>query len=43
MQKTKFSVYYMGMIQNIYMGNSRQRDSEAQIIDQVEEAQVSIG
>ncbi|KAK3089569.1 hypothetical protein FSP39_004690 [Pinctada imbricata] len=40
MQKNKFTVYYLGMIQNMHMGNSRKRDSEAQLIDQVEEAQI---
>ncbi|XP_041359329.1 integrin beta-1-binding protein 1-like isoform X2 [Gigantopelta aegis] len=33
-------VYYLGMVQDINMGNSAKRDTEAQLIDRVEEAQI---
>ena len=35
-----FDVYFLGAIDEINMGNSRKRDTEAQLVDQVEEAQV---
>lgn len=38
--KTPFDVYFLGMVQEINMGNSRKRDTEALLIDQVEEAQI---
>jgi hypothetical protein len=40
LQKTPFDVYFLGMIEEVNMGNSRKRDTEAQLVDRVEEAQV---
>ncbi|KAL3869516.1 hypothetical protein ACJMK2_042187 [Sinanodonta woodiana] len=39
-QKVTFEVYFIGMVPNINMGNSQQRDTEAQLIDHIEEAQI---
>ncbi|KAK3601495.1 hypothetical protein CHS0354_027643 [Potamilus streckersoni] len=39
-QKVTFEVYFIGIVPNINMGNSQQRDSEAQLIDHIEEAQI---
>ncbi|XP_064607080.1 integrin beta-1-binding protein 1-like [Liolophura sinensis] len=36
----QFQVYYLGMVQDIHMPASAQRDNEAQLIDYVEEAQM---
>ncbi|XP_062622278.1 integrin beta-1-binding protein 1-like [Saccostrea cucullata] len=41
MQKKTFDVYYLGNIEKIAIGNSQKRDTEAQLIDRVEEAQIS--
>ena len=42
MQKKTFDVFYLGNIEKIAIGNSQKRDTEAQLIDRVEEAQVGI-
>lgn len=40
MHKKTFDVFYLGNIEKIAMGNSQKRDTEAQLIDRIEEAQV---
>lgn len=40
-QKVHFNLFYMGMVQNVNLTSAKKRDTEAQLIDQVEEAQVS--
>lgn len=40
LQKVQFDVYFLGVIEDVNMGNSRKRDTEAQLVDHVEEAQV---
>lgn len=42
MHKKTFDVFYLGNIEKIAMGNSQKRDTEAQLIDRIEEAQVYI-
>ena len=37
-----FDVYFLGMVEEANMGNSIKRDTEAQLVDHVEEAQVSV-
>lgn len=41
MHKKTFDVFYLGNIEKIAMGNSQKRDTEAQLIDRIEEAQVT--
>ena len=40
LQKTPFDVFFLGKIEEVNMGNSSKRDTEAQLVDRVEEAQV---
>ncbi|GAB1610683.1 integrin beta-1-binding protein 1-like isoform X1 [Argonauta hians] len=39
-QRVFFNVSFLGMVQEMNMGDSRKRDTEAQLIDQLEEAQI---
>ncbi|OWF44751.1 integrin beta-1-binding protein 1-like [Mizuhopecten yessoensis] len=39
-QETNFEVFFLGAVQDINMVTSRKRDKEAQLVDQVEEAQI---
>ncbi|XP_069127635.1 integrin beta-1-binding protein 1-like [Argopecten irradians] len=39
-QEAHFEVCFLGVVQDINMGTSRKRDKEAQLVDQVEEAQI---
>lgn len=39
-QRVFFNVFFLGMVQEMNMGDARKRDTEAQLIDQLEEAQV---
>lgn len=41
MHKKTFDVFYLGNIEKIAMGNSQKRDTEAQLIDRIEEAQIA--
>ncbi|KAL5016844.1 hypothetical protein ScPMuIL_006433 [Solemya velum] len=38
--KNSFNAYFLGIVPDINMSNSTNRDSEAQLIDQLEEAQI---
>ncbi|XP_071147705.1 integrin beta-1-binding protein 1-like isoform X1 [Mytilus edulis] len=40
LQKMSFDVYFLGMVEEANMGNSIKRDTEAQLVDHVEEAQI---
>ncbi|XP_060076726.1 integrin beta-1-binding protein 1-like [Ylistrum balloti] len=39
-QEAHFEVCFLGVVRDINMGTSRKRDKEAQLVDQVEEAQI---
>lgn len=38
----QFETFYLGVVRDINMGSSRRRDKEAQLVDQIEAAQVII-